>query len=64
LEDIGLVVAGGLDAQTVHEKLPILGELVDRLGIDAEGRLRDATNQLAMEKVAAYICAAYRVLDP
>jgi hypothetical protein len=64
LEDTGLVVAGGLDAQAVHHQLPILNELVERLGIDAESRLRDDAKNLSMDKVAAYIQQAYRVLDP
>lgn len=64
LEDVGLVIAGGLDAQGVREKLPILDEMVGRLGVDAQDRLHDAQQRLDMHAVRDYILTAYQVLDP
>lgn len=51
--DIGLGVAGGLSAETLHLVEPLIEEFPD-LSIDAEGRLRDESDKLDLTAAKRY----------
>lgn len=55
--ELGLGVAGGLSAETLHLAKPIIRDFPD-ISIDAEGRLRDADDRLDLEKTRAYVLGA------
>ncbi|MBI5421359.1 MAG: hypothetical protein HZA35_03595 [Parcubacteria group bacterium] len=56
--DIGLGVAGGLSADTLHLVAPLVDEFPD-LCIDAEGRLRDKDDHLDIVAAVAYVKKAF-----
>ena len=59
---LGLVAAGGLSAENLAELLsPLLPEWAG-VSIDAEGRLRDAGDNLDMAAAVAYLQAALELL--
>ncbi len=54
------VIAGGLHAGNVGEVISFFRkEYGENFSIDAEGRLRDADDSLSIEKMSAYVTAAY-----
>ena len=55
---IGLGVAGGLSASTLHLVAPLLDEFPN-LSIDAEGKLRDEDDRLDISAATAYIKNAF-----
>lgn len=58
--NLGLGVAGGLSAETIHLIEPIIREFPD-VSIDAEGKIRDEKDaRLNMQKTARYIGKAAR----
>ena len=60
--DLGLVVAGGLHANNIHELLSPLLPRWANVSIDAEGRLRNADDVLDVGAAAAYLGAAVGLL--
>jgi hypothetical protein len=59
--DIGIGIAGGL----CQESLPSIGSLLEEfpdLSIDAEGRLRDETDNLDIDKARAYLQLARQMM--
>ncbi len=58
---LGLGVAGGLSADTLHLVTPLLDEFPD-LSIDAEGRLRDKDDHLDVGAATSYIKNALSLL--
>lgn len=60
--DLGLGVAGGLSAETLHLVEPIIRDFPD-VSIDAEGRLRDAEDRLDMEKAKTYFLGALEMFS-
>lgn len=54
---MGLAVAGGLSASTLHLIEPLAKEFPD-VSIDAEGKLRDKEDRLDIEAMRKYIAAA------
>jgi len=59
---IGLGVAGGLSAETMHLVEPLVEEFPD-LSIDAEGRIRDEDDDLDLEKARRYVSAALEMFS-
>ncbi|HWM92135.1 MAG TPA: hypothetical protein VN493_15330 [Thermoanaerobaculia bacterium] len=57
---LGLGVAGGLCASSLHLLEPLLAEFPD-LSFDAESRLRDEEDRLDLERVRGYVQAGLRV---
>ena len=57
VESIGFGIAGGLHADNLDRLRPLLREFPD-FSIDAEGRLRDADDNLDIDKARAYLKAA------
>lgn len=54
------VIAGGLHAGNVEAAVSFFrSEYGENFSIDAEGRLRDANDVLSLEKMTAYLTAAY-----
>ena len=66
LGDVGFAVAGGLDAQTVEEKIPFLLAKYPDLSWDAEGRLHPLNNvgkrPLQMDIVKKYLQSSANVI--
>ncbi len=60
--ELGLVVAGGLQAGNIDELLAPLLPGWSAVSIDAEGRLRDANDHLMLADAADYLRAAWRLL--
>ena len=59
---IGLGVAGGLSAETLHLVEPLVEEFQD-LSMDAEGRLRDEDDNLDLENAKRYVSAALEMFS-
>lgn len=55
-----LAIAGGLSADNLHQLRPMV-EIYPDLSIDAEGRLRADDGSLDLDKVKAYVSAAYEL---
>jgi hypothetical protein len=55
--EVGIAVAGGLSAETLHLAEPIIRDFSD-ISIDAEGRLRDVEDNLDLEKAKNYLLGA------
>lgn len=66
LGDVGFAVAGGLDAETVEEKLPFLLAKYPDLSWDAEGKLHPVNNAgkrpLQMDTVKKYLQSSANVI--
>lgn len=66
LSKVGFAVAGGLDAETVEEKLPYLLEKYPDLSWDAEGKLHPLNNArkrpLQMDTVKKYLESSVNVI--
>lgn len=60
---LGLGVAGGLSAASLHVLEPLLAEFPD-LSFDAETCLRDEEDRLDMDRVREYVEAALRLTGP
>lgn len=60
--ELGLGIAGGLSAETLHLVEPLIRDFPD-ISIDAEGLLRDADDRLDLEKAKAYLLGALELFD-
>lgn len=60
MPNLGLGVAGGLSAETLHLVEPLIRDFPD-LSIDAENLLRDAEDRLNLEKAKAYLLGALEI---